>query len=335
MMSFKEEKLRNLEKETAKPEEAEQLPSYQETGESSNTPAPARAEQSAAPSRAQPGQPGGAGPSIFAPFDFPAQPPAYTTSSTASIKKSASAQKPVAIPQERAEASSAFLQAYAPSLLGYGIPEDRWRPFVEAASAFLQAKVSERAVSHAAEVGRDIGAVTVGFGKDVAAHAKSVGREISDSAKRRDAVGLVHGAFAGLVGLPVGTAIRAIGAALRLPSSTVAAVTKRPSTPRERTTAYLAVANRDWLHPRGLDARLLDSNELADLVGFSVEQIVALVQEAQELGAKNPLGVLGDLIAQLEFKTPANFDINAQTLWIVLVPMENRAQDGGNAGPSG
>ena len=331
-MSFKEEKLRNMDRATAKAAEAEaeQLPSYQETGESSSAPAPARTEESAA----QPGQPGGAGPSIFAPFDFPAQPPAYTTSGTAA-KRPASAQKPVAIPQERADASSAFLQAYAPSLLGYGIPDDRWRPFVEAASAFLQAKVSDRAVSHAAEVARDIGAVPVSFGKGVAAHAKSVGREISDSAKRRDALGLVHGAFAGLVGLPVGTAIRAIGATLRLPSSTVAAVTKRPSTPRERTAAYLAVANRDWLHPRGLDARLLDTTELADLVGFSVEQIVALIREAQELGAENPLGVLGDLIAQLEFTTPVNLDIGVQTLWIVLVPTENTAQDGGDAGPSG
>ena len=300
--------------------DTEHPPTYEEAGEGSSASVPAEA------STTTPGQPGGAGPSIFAPFDFPPHPPAYSASpgsrsgSVSTAAKRASAQRPVAIPQEWPDAAAPFLQAYAPVLLSYGIPDERWRPFVEAASAFLQAKVSERALSHAADVGRDLGALPVGFGKGVAAHAKSVGRELSESAKKRDALGLVHGAFAGLVGLPVGTAMRAIGAALRLPGSTVAAVSKRPLTPRERTAAYLAVANRDWLHPRGLDARLLDSAELAELVRYPVDEFVGLTRHAHELGAENPLGVLGEFIAQLEFETPANLEIGVQSLWIVLVP---------------
>lgn len=332
----------------AKPQETEDLPSYAEASAASF----ATAESSASASTAAPGQSSGqhqhqhhhqpVGPTVASPFDFPSQeesPPLYSEHKRTSIHK------PIAIPQAQPTPTSAFLPAYAPSLLTYGIPASSWSSFLETMSAFLQAKVSDRALAHAADIGRDLGSVPKSFGKSVASHAKSIGHNISDSAKRGDFAGAARGIIGGTISLPVATAFGAVGATLRLPGSVVSAATKKPHTPRERAEAYIAVANKDWFLPRGLDARLLDTAQLGELVGAGGggageggssssgggsgrgERLVEVARSAKDSVAVRQLSTLGAYIAELEvLQSAVTLEVELKTLWLVLVQKEAEKQ---------
>ena len=146
----------------------------------------------------------------------------------------------------------------------------------------------------------------------------------------------------GAISLPLATAFGTVGAALRLPSSTVAAVARKPTAPRERAAAYLAVANRDWFHPRGLDAALVDTAQLGALVGKDGDKLLETARAAAVKSGRSGSGSGGDgggtdaVEAQLtalsaEYISPglevlpataATLEIGAKTLWLVVVQKE-------------
>ncbi|RYP26990.1 hypothetical protein DL767_007853 [Monosporascus sp. MG133] len=258
-----------------------------------------------------------AGPTVASPFDFPPQeaPPSYPSQKPI--------QKPIAIPQTRPEAAAPFLQAYAPSLLSRGIPADRWLSFLDTLSAFLAATVSERAIAHAADVSREIlhvgGDVPRKLGRDVAAHAKSVSRGIADSVRKGSVLGAAAGLVAGAVTIPVNAALGATGAALRLPGSALAATSRRPLAPRERADAYVVLAGRDWLNPRGLEARLLDTRQLGELLGVPASRLVGTARGAEYGPAAARLGALATYISELEVQVSSEaLEIGNGTLWLVV-----------------
>lgn len=257
-------------------------------------------------------------PTVTSPFDFPAEAaPSYTESSPPS-SSSAHKRRPIAIPQVSATPTAPFLQTYAPLLLARGIPSGTWASFLDTLSAFLAAKVTDRAISHAADVGRQVGNVPKRFGKNVATHAKSVGRGISDNAKKGNLVGAAFGVIGGVISLPVGTAVKAIGAITSLPGAAVGAVAQKPQTPRERAVAYAAAANKKWLESRGLRAQLVDTQELARLVGASSEQILQAARSEKSDDAEAQLGPLRTHISELTIEKPTKLSLGEQTLWLVI-----------------
>ena len=164
------------------------------------------------------------GPTADSPFDFPSYepPPAFTTvSSSGSSSGPPPLQRPIAIPQIAPNKTEPFLDAYAQPLLQYGVTPESWRSFLSTMSAFLAAKVSEQAISHAADIGRHVTDVPKRFGKDVVAHAKGIGHDIRDSAKDGNYVGAAVGVVRGAIGIPVGTALRAVGATVSLPFTAI------------------------------------------------------------------------------------------------------------------
>ncbi|KAI1857794.1 uncharacterized protein JN550_013057 [Neoarthrinium moseri] len=298
----------------AKAAEDEVPPPYNEFGEGPSAPMPSTSALRNA------GQTGASaqGPTVADPFDFPTDvpAPAYTESSSAPIPK------PIAIPQLWPDAAAPFLPAYSPSLLRHGIPDQSWGSFLDTLSAFLTAKVSDRAISHAADIGRHVGNVPKRFGKNVATHAKSIGREIAGNAKKGNIIGAAFGVIGGAISLPVATAFGAVGAITSLPASTASAVARKPQTARERAVAYTAVANKDWFNARNLQAQLMDTSELSQLVGMSTDRFLQLVASGKDESAEAQLGILRTNLAELELKGPATLAIAEKTLWLVVVDLK-------------
>lgn len=288
-------------------------PAY--AGPSTNTPAPSPPAPGSTPS----------GPTAASPFDFPSEAPlpAYSSSAEAGPSSSQShGQLPIAVPQITPQATAVFLSAYAPDLLGYGITSKSWQAFLDTTSAFLAAKVSDRALSHAADVGKHIGHGPKSLVKGVYSHAKDVGRGIGNNAKRGNIVGAAFGVVGGAISIPVSAALGTVRTALQLPGSTVSAVAKKPQTPRERATAYLAVANRDWFHARGLHASLLDSQELSKLIGASVTALIEAAQNAKKTSVEAQFDVLEGHVAKLEVDGAPILDLGDATLWLVLTTID-------------
>jgi hypothetical protein len=136
----------------------------------------------------------------------------------------------------------------------------------------------------------------------------------------------------GSVGHVVGTVFQAAGS-----------LTLKPQTPRERAAVYVATANKDWFHSRGLHAILMDTSELAKLCEVDMRN---LLSAAQNGGSENPevqLAALRDLIGEVKVqegllastasresaessskaagKRPVvpEFQLGGTTLWLVLV----------------
>ncbi|KAK7752950.1 hypothetical protein SLS62_005109 [Diatrype stigma] len=310
----------------------DQLPSYAEASSASI----AQAASSSAGQQQQSSTPRGkgpaAGPTVASPFDFSsleASPP-YALADQSALHK------PIAIPQAHPDPASPFLVAYAPALLGYGIPGESWDSFLETVSAFLAARVSERALAHAADIGRAVGNVPLGIGKTVANRARHLGHSISERAKHGDILGVARGVIGGAVSLPVGAALGAVGAAVRLPGSAAVAVTRKPQTPRERVDAYLAVANKDWFGPRGLHTRILDTAQLAQFVGAPGSEAGDGEKAGQHLidiaGHARPnqpvetqLETLERYIGELEvIGSAASLEIGLESLWLVVLRKEEK-----------
>lgn len=264
-------------------------------------PAPAYQRDSKAP----------AAPTLESPFTFPSEAdlPAYTAASAAQ-----ETQLPVAIPQTRATASSPLVQAFPPSVLGHGIPEGTWLSFLETMSAFLTAKIGDRAVSHAGDMAQRFTAHSVGVGKHVLDHAKGVGKSMGPKLKRGNIIGVVGG----VISVPVVGAFGVVRAVVGLPGSAVGAIVKKPRTPAQRAAAYAAVANKKWLHARGLHAQLLDTSELAQCLGVSASD---LLRSSGGSPAAAQLAGLADRIAPLEVQ-PGNeaLELSAGTLWLFVAP---------------
>ncbi|KAH7022281.1 hypothetical protein EDB80DRAFT_4880 [Ilyonectria destructans] len=252
-------------------------------------------------------------PTAESPFNFPLDtplPPYSAASGSAS-------QRPIAIPQVTPSPASPLLAAYAPLLLSYGIPAETWHSFLDTVSAFLAAKVSDRALRHAANMGKQVGEGPKSLVKGIVSHAKDVGKGIGNNAKRGNIIGAAMGVVGGIISIPVSAALGTARTAAQLPMSAVSAATRSPESARERATAYLAVVNKDWFHGRGLHATLLDSHEISHLVGTSIIDQVELQADKEE-SVELKLGALGDHIARLEVRTPASLAVGPKTLWLVL-----------------
>jgi len=262
------------------------------------------------------------GPTIDSPFDFPTdEPPPPFTPATSSTSASTSTQhrRPIAIPQISPEKTEPFLEAYSQRLLQYGVPPESWRAFLSTTSAFLAAKVSEQAVAHAADIGRQVGNVPKRFGKETAQHAKHVGHNIRDSAKSGNYFGAAMGVVGGAISLPVGTAIRAVGATISLPFTAIHAVAHKPQTPRERAVAYAAAANEKWLGARGLKAGLVDTAELARMLDVPVSKLLDLASASTDRGAIVQIGALKEYIAELESFEGSSLSLGPNTLWLIVL----------------
>ncbi|KAK8050091.1 hypothetical protein PG994_011821 [Apiospora phragmitis] len=261
---------------------------------------------------------GGQGLTPSEPFNFPtgdALPPSYSPPTPPG------GQRPIAIPQSSPDKTAPFLQAYPPSLLSYGIPNNTWTSFVKTTNAFLTAKVGDQAIQHAADMGRKISDLPKRYGKETVAQAKQIGRNVSGQAKKGNYISAGMGALGSAIALPVGTALRIVGAAVTLPFAMAGSIAAKPKTPRERAAAYVAAANGRWFHGRGLDARLLDSEELADAVGLAPGRMADLAREHRKGGAQAQMADLGEWIADVEVgaaESIVTLDWGARTLWLVV-----------------
>lgn len=260
------------------------------------------------------------GPTADSPFDFPTNdpPPAFASLSSPTSTRTQS-RRPIAIPQVAPNKTEPFLDAYAQRLLQYGITPESWRGFLSTMSAFLAAKVSEQAVAHAADIGRHVGNVPKRFGQITVGHVKSVGNDIRDSAKSGNYLGAAMGVVRGAIALPVGTAVRAVGATVSLPFTAISAAAQKPQTPRERATAYVAAANEKWLGMRGLKAQLVDTAELASTVGLQVSQLLSLAVAARNRGAVEQIDALKEYVCELEAFAESTLELGPNTLWLVAV----------------
>lgn len=267
-------------------------------------------------------------PTITSPFNFPkyskdgsaadASPPVYDNIGASSSSKAAP--RPIAFPQVSPDPVAAFLPAYAPVLLSYGITEQTWRSFLNTISAFLTAKISDRALSHATDVAAHIGENPKNLGRNVIAQAKSIGKNVARDAKRGNLIGAAVGLIGGSISLPISTAFGIVGTTLSLPGSAIGAVTKKPRTSHERAATYAAVANEEWLHRRGLHALLFDSAGLAHLLGQPLDSFLSRAWETKGVDAAGQMRALEPLIAGLEIDEIAALQLKTQTLWLVLIP---------------
>lgn len=264
-----------------------ELPTYEDS-----TPGPSLLQQQSTASSANTP----IGPTITSPFNFPSTselpPPDYTSNSS----------RPIAIPQQFPQATAPFLLAFPPVLLNYGIPPESWYSFVDTTSAFLTAKVGKRAVSHAGDIAASVGRVPKKLGKDVANHVKGTFSRIGDAAKHGNPIGVVGGLIGGTIGLTVGTAAKLVGSTMSLPATAIGAAAN-PKTPKDRAQAYALAANKDWFHKRALHAELLNTAELAVLLGVSVQQILDAAH-AQSTSAEGQMNALRDLIEGVELRKP-------------------------------
>ncbi|KAI1091524.1 hypothetical protein F5B19DRAFT_257430 [Rostrohypoxylon terebratum] len=255
------------------------------------------------------------GPSVTSPFNFPSDSglPAY------SFNPENILHKPIVIPQIAPDPKAPFLDAYSEELLRHGITPETWAGFLSTLSGFLAATVSEKVISHAAQMARHVGEVPKRFGKETLAHAKSTGRAITDSARKGDFIGAAaHTIIGGGIRLPVATAVRAVGAAVSLPFAVLGATAEDPKTPRERAEAYALAANAKWLHRRGLEAHLLETAELASVFGLSSEQMLAMATKGGDGDAARQLGALGAHVAEVRLREPTQVVLGALTFWLVV-----------------
>ncbi|KAF2172685.1 hypothetical protein M409DRAFT_16647 [Zasmidium cellare ATCC 36951] len=256
-----------LETETLNEEE---LPTY-ENPEPSNTTAQLPPEKS---THSQ-------GPTTSAPFNFPtADLPTYETA--------VDFQKPLAIPQSSPTPDAPFVSAYPTDLLTYGIPAESWYAFVDTLSAFVSAKVSQQAIHHASDVAQSIQDYHKQYVTNVKRSFKSMGK----SAKQFNPFGIVGGAL----GLTFGTVGHAVGSVFNAPLSLI----QKPKTPRERATVYVAAANKDWFHRRGLHALLLDTSELATVLGTSYHDILGTARGRQSSDAVEQMASLRQWIGDVQ-----------------------------------
>ena len=125
-------------------------------------------------------------PTTESPFTFPINAPLPPYSASSSNRR------PIAVPQAAPIPASPLLSAYPPALLHYGIPKKTWLSFLETISAFLTAKVSRRALNHAADMAKQVGDGPNRLFKNLVSHTKDVGscfrryrRRSHHSSKRR------------------------------------------------------------------------------------------------------------------------------------------------------
>ncbi|PYI02392.1 hypothetical protein BO78DRAFT_400588 [Aspergillus sclerotiicarbonarius CBS 121057] len=260
-------------------------------------------------------------PTAESPFDFPAlATPPPSGSGPASTSHPPQFPHLIAIPQIATAPTAPFLDAYAPPLLQYGITPESWRGFLTTLSAFLAARVSDQALAHAADMGRHVMTGPKRFAQGTRDHARSIKENIHDAAKDGHYVRAAMGVVGGAIGLPVGTALRAVGATVSLPGGAVRAVTQKPQTPRERAAAYAAAATEKWLLQRGLQARLVDTAVLAGWLGVGTEEVLVRARGGHGTeGAREQLAGLGEVLCPLEIFTGSSLQLGVESLWLVVL----------------
>lgn len=253
------------------------------------------------------------GPTLNDPFNFP------TTSALPPYSESARIIKPVAIPQSRPDPAAPFIDAYAPTLTSRGITPETWHSFVKTMSAFLTAKVSDKAIAHAGDMARHLGSGPKSFGKGVARNAKSVSQHIKDNAKRGNVIGTAVGVVGGAISLTVGTALSAVGTIVSLPASAIGAVARKPQTPLERAAAYAAVANKDWLNARGLYAQVLGTQQLCRVAGVpDPRQLIEAAEAGKDDSIASQLQRLSQYLAESMCEDSGKLELGMSTLWLVV-----------------
>ncbi|ATY66983.1 hypothetical protein A9K55_000611 [Cordyceps militaris] len=252
------------------------------------------------------------GPSSAAAAGPPGAPPSSARSSM----------KPIAIPQVVPDASSPFVPAYPPCLLARGITEPSWMSFLDTVSAFLTAKVGDRAVSHAGDMAKHLAEGTSTLGKNIASYSKRLGKDVAKHAKRGNIFGVAATVIAGSVSLPVRTALGVAGTLTMLPGAAVSAIGKKPKTPAERVNAYNMVANEKWLHQRGLHIQLVDTPGLAHMLGLPTEQLLAVARSGKEGSASGMLQALDLHIEPLKISAETTLGLSDRSLWLVLVEFD-------------
>ncbi|UNI22313.1 hypothetical protein JDV02_008212 [Purpureocillium takamizusanense] len=304
---------------------------------SSSAADPAPAYEEVAPPVTARASSGSGVPTVANPFSFPsdADLPPYEappssgygggSSSSSSSAATTSDGRPIALPQAVPDPASPFVGAYAPVLLSHGVTEGTWRSFLETMSAFLTAKVSDRAISHAGDMAKHMSEAPKSFGRDVANHVRSVGKDIAGHAKRGNILGAAFGAIGGIVSIPVATALGAAGTVLQMPGSALGAISRRPQTPFERATAYAMVANKKWLHARGLQAQLVETTGLAQHLNVSLDALLGMARAAKRDDAASQLRALEGHIATLDVRGDAALSLAPNTLWLVLLPVVKEA----------
>ena len=264
-------------------------------------------------------------PTVSSPFNFPpdsALPP-YTPPVTGSNNG-----PPIAIPQLKPEKGSPFVNAYAPSLLSHGITESAWCSFVDTMSAFLTAKISDRAVSHAGDMAQQIAKQPTRFGKNIFKHTKSVGKDIQSSAKKGDPIGVAVGVLGGTITIPLFTALGIVETVTSLPGIAISTLVKKPKTPAQRATAYATVANKEWLHARGLHAQMFDSNELAQMLNMPVVDFLNLAKQHEDTRTEGQLQALQNHIAPLVvIEEKAAMELETHTIWLVVAEIVCQEED--------
>ncbi|KAG5978710.1 hypothetical protein E4U55_006039 [Claviceps digitariae] len=284
----------------------------------------------------------GAMPTVDSPFTFPtdSKPPpvplyeasAPANRSSSSSSSSSASQKPIAIPQVAPDPAAPFLSAYPPALLAHGITQQAWHSFLDTLSAFLTAKVSDRAVAHAGDLAKSLGEPPKQYGKNLASHAKAVGKQIARDAKRLNIAGLAAGVIGGAISLPLRAVFGAVHTVFAIPATALAAVSQTPKTPLQRAATYAAVASTKWLNERGLHAVLLDTTQLADMVHMAPPRFLDVAAAAAGGGEKEARGgsaarIMSALEGQVQRVKVlgGNEDevvvLSAQSLWLVLVPV--------------
>ncbi|KAH7304234.1 hypothetical protein B0I35DRAFT_414525 [Stachybotrys elegans] len=260
------------------------------------------------------------GPTVEAPFEFGSADTAEFTVEECSEDES-DRYKPIAVPQLQAHPTSSFANGYPRSLRSRGISRKTWSSFVETVAGFLQATVTEQAISHAVDVAGQISKRPKKLATNVASRTAAIGQEIGESAKQGNILGVATGFVKGAVSVPLDVVVSTTTAVLGLPITTALAASKKPATPRERATAYLAVANEEWLRPRKLFSGLLDSAELGNLVGVPLSSLPC-VEEVDDEGEKTEevqYSVLEGHTERLRTKEPAEKQLAAETLWLVVI----------------
>ncbi|OAQ60535.1 subunit of the RNA polymerase II mediator complex [Pochonia chlamydosporia 170] len=266
-------------------------------------------------------------PTVDSPFDFPTDaelPPSYDAHSEAEAgpSSSASTAKPIAIPQIAPDPAAPFLPSYPPSLLASGITEQTWRSFLNTVSAFLTAKVSDRAIAHAGDMAKSLGEPPKNYGKSLVTHTKSVGKQIAKDAKRFNVFGVAFGVIGGAISIPMHVAFGAVHTIFEIPATAISAVSKSPRTPVQRAATYAAVANKDWFNARGLHAVLLDTKELAEMIHVPMKKILEMAADGGKNGtAAATMAALEPHIEKLKVVDDEVVVLNGKSLWLVLVPV--------------
>jgi hypothetical protein len=125
-------------------------------------------------------------------------------------------------------------------LLSRGITKDTWRSFLDTMSAFLTAKVSDRAISRAGDMAKHMYKSTERITQELTTGVKDRGKGFATSAKKGD----VFNAIGNAVAIPLFTAVGIFSGAVEVSGSAIGAGIKRPRTPAQRAAAYAEVANK-------------------------------------------------------------------------------------------